>query len=210
MFDFASTPWPVPAGIVAALRATWGAIAGPGASFSGPERVAIAAATRSAKQGIPTSSAPPAGVADVVDVIAARPATTTKEWVDARVESLGGPRYIESVGVISQVVAVDTFTRLLGVDPEPLPEPLAGEPTGEVVEDLKRGGKTWFPAGEFPSPPTLLAMVPSEPENQNVLSDVLYMPGAEMVHPDWERNDLHRTQMEVVAASASHVNECFF
>ncbi|NND84142.1 MAG: hypothetical protein HKN46_03240 [Acidimicrobiia bacterium] len=210
MFDFTRTQWPVPDEIVAALRSTWDAIGGPGALFTGSERVAIAAATREAKLGIAAGVAAPDGTTETISVMSANPATTTQEWVDAQAADLGGPTYIETVGVVSQLIAVDTFTRLLGMDPEPLPEPRAGEPSGEVNRDLKRGGKTWFPAGEFPSPPYLLAMVPSEPINQNVISDVLYMPGEEMVHSDWERNDLHRTQMEVVAASTSHVNECFF
>lgn len=210
MFDFADSRWPVPDEIAGALRATWGTLARPGTSFTGQERVAIAAATRQAKQGIATDLDPPGATAETVRMIAAHPARTTSEWVAAQVEALGGPRYVETVGVVSQVIAVDTFTRLLGREPEALPEPEDGVPAGDVVADLKHGGKTWFPAGEFPSPPSLLAMVPAEVEAQNVLSDVLYMPDTEMVHADWDRNDLNRTQMEVVAASASHVNECFF
>ncbi len=210
MFDFAASRWPVPEEIVDALRSTWVTLARPGTSFTGPERVAIAAATRQAKQGIATDLAAPATTAETVRMIAAHPARTTSEWVHAQVDVLGGPGYVETVGVVSQVVAVDTFTRLLGRAPEALPEPEDGVPTGDVVADLKHGGKTWFPAGEFPSPPSLLVMVPAEVEAQNVLSDVLYMPGREMVHADWDRNDLHRTQMEVVAVSASHANECFF
>ena len=210
MFHFSSSQWPVPDEIAAALVSTWETLAAPGTSFTGEQRVAIAAATRASKQGIPTDLTPPDGTAETVRMMANSPAQTTKEWVDAQVEAIGGARYTETNGVVSQVVAVDTFTRLLGFEPEPLPEPVRGDAGGEVVEDLSQGGKTWFPAGDFPSPPFLLAMTPAEVVAQNVLSDVLYMPGEEMVHPDWERNDLHRTQMEVVAASTSHVNECFF
>lgn len=210
MFDFSSSPWPVPDEITAALVSTWETLAAPGTSFTGGERVAIAAAARAAKQGIETDLTPPEGTAETVRMMAGSPARTTNEWVDEQVGVIGGARYTEVNGVVSQVVAVDTFTRLLGFAPEPLPVPVDGEPGGEVVEDLARGGRTWFPAGDFPSPPSLLAMTPAEVVAQNVLSDVLYMPEGEMVHADWLRNDLHRTQMEVVAASTSHVNECFF
>lgn len=52
-----------------------------------------------------------------------------------------------------------------------------------------------------PSPPYVLGAVPAAMTVMNDLTDQLYMPPEEMDDPDWRRGDLHRTQIELVAAT---------
>ena len=107
------------------------------------------------------------------------------------------------------VWAVDAFHRLTGRPLAPLPEPLVGDPTREAAPDGLRRNQTWV-SMVMPVPPFVLGAVPSTMAAMNDLSDVLYMSPGEMGDPDWRRRDLHRTQMELVAASTSHGNECFY
>jgi hypothetical protein len=142
-------------------------------------------------------------------VLSARPAQTSKEWVEGIAAELSEEKYVEILGIVSRTTAVDTFTRLVGSDLEPLPEPVGGEPSRVSADGVARG-KTWVTAGRFPIPPTVLALVPDEVVAQNELSDRLYMSDEEMADHDWSRGDLHRTQAELVASATSAVNECFY
>jgi hypothetical protein len=209
MFDFSDAAVPVRSEIAEAFRRDWQRLGAPGTWWSGQERVAIAEATRRVRLGeSPVSDLPRAGL-EAIEVLSARPAQTSKGWVEHVVSDLGEERYVEIIGVVSRTTAVDTFTRLVGSDLEPLPEPVDGEPSRLPAEGVDRG-KTWVPAGRFPIPPTVLALVPDEVVAQNDLSDLLYMTGEEMADPDWSRGGLHRTQAELVASATSFVNECFF
>ncbi|MBW3613874.1 MAG: hypothetical protein KY439_01000 [Actinobacteria bacterium] len=124
-------------------------------------------------------------------------------------EELGELRYIELVGIVARVVAVDTFTRLLGRDLLPLPESVPGGATHDAPPANLRRNRTWVSMA-MPVPPSVLGAVPAAMAAMNDLCDHLYMPPAEMGDPDWQRRRLHRTQMELVAATVSHQNQCFY
>ena len=193
-----------------AIEDTWIELAGPGAHLDGEERVALTAAARASRAGlpIPTSTL---GAADLkaVEKLTLAPATTTSEWVARICDQIGELRYIELVGVVARVTAVDTFCRLTGTDQLPLPTPLPGDPSNEAVPDGAKLNRTWVRMVK-PTPPAVLGAVPSAMDAMVALTDELYMPEEAMVDPDWRRGDLHRTQVELVAASTSHVNECFY
>ncbi|MDP2623036.1 MAG: hypothetical protein Q8Q29_04490 [Actinomycetota bacterium] len=60
-FPFGSPDVPVPDEVTANLRRAWDELAAPGASYTGAERVAIAAEARRARAGLkPATSLPPA------------------------------------------------------------------------------------------------------------------------------------------------------
>lgn len=44
----------------------------------------------------------------------------------------------------------------------------------------------------------------------NDLAETMYLTMPQMGEPDFRRGDLHRTQIELVAATVSHANECFY
>ena len=145
----------------------------------------------------------------MAEVVGARPQDPTEAWVTEMVAALGEGAYVEAVGVSSRVVAVDTFRRLLGLEAEPFPEPDRVEPDRVWPAGLKKG-RTWVSMPQFAPPPFVLGAVPREADDQNDLSDVLYMTGEEMADDDFIRRGLHRMQIELVATTTSHANECFY
>lgn len=201
---------PIRDDLAAALQRTWVEIGRPGAHWSAGERVEILKAARAAVQGAVTagSSLPPAAQ-DAAARLAVSPATTTEAWVAEVAAAVGEPQYVELVGVVARVVAVDTFCRLLGLDPPPAPESVSGDPSGEPVPEMARRNRTWVRM-VTPSAPLVLGAVPSAEAAVNDLCDQLYMPPAEMGDPGHRRGLLDRPRMELVATSVSQVNECFY
>lgn len=201
---------PIRRDLVSALERTWAEIGRPGAHWTGPERVEILCAARAAVRGDTTanSSLPPAAH-DAVTRLAVAPATTTEAWVTEVTAAVGELRYVELVGVVARVIAVDTFCRLLEVEPPPGPEATSGEPSGEPVPETARRNRTWVRM-VMPSAPLVLGAVPSAEAAVNELCDQLYMPPAEMGDPGYRRGLLDRARMELVAATVSQVNECFY
>ena len=192
-------------------RQTWQALAGAGATWTAHDRTAIAARARNVRLGQnPGTTHLPAAAVDVIDRLAGAPATTSREWVAQIVSDLGEQPYVEIVGIVARVVAIDTFTRLLGVDPEPLLDPTDGAVRPEPPPAKTRKGKAWVNMAGFPVPPNVLSLVPSEQRATNLTAEALYMTGPQMEDPDITIDDLHRTQIELVATTVSHGNECFY
>lgn len=201
---------PIRPEVVAALDRALPRIAAAGTWWGGTERVAIAELAREARRAGPRPDSDlPMPAVDVAEVVGRRPQDTTEAWVTDIVDELGEGAYVEAVGVASRVVAVDTYRRLLGLEPEPLPVPQAGEPARVRPDGLTKG-RTWVSMPQFAPPPLVLGAVPREVEDQNDLSDVIYMTGEEMADDDFSRRGLHRMQIETVAATTSHANECFY
>jgi alkylhydroperoxidase family enzyme len=140
--------------LVAAVDAAWTHIAMPGATWTGAERVAIAAEARAAqvcqlcadrKRVLSpyhvtgehaTATALPLPAVDAVHRIVTDPARLTEHWLRSMVDSgLSEPQYVELVAVVATLVAVDTLALALGVPPPALASPAGGRPSGEVAEE---------------------------------------------------------------------------
>jgi hypothetical protein len=211
VFDFSNAPGPIRDDIVGVLRTVWTHLAGPGTWWSGSERIAIARVARAAR----TREAPPTTQLDqdtsaIASFLAATPAYTSKEWAYTAIEALGEERYVELLGITTRVVAIDTFTRLMGSTLEPFPDPDPGEPTRIPADPRPDRVRSWVALGPMLVPPFTLSLVPDENAMTNTMATALYMSGDEMDDPDFRRGDLHRTQMELVASVVSHGNECFY
>ncbi len=201
---------PIRPKLTAALERTWTEIGQPGAYWTGTERVAILLAARAAVAGDPApGSSLPQAARDAAARIAAAPATTTEAWVTDVVDAVGERGYIELVGVVSRVAAVDTFFRLLGLELPAPPRGAPGEPTREPVPESARRNRTWVRM-VTPLAPLVLGAVPSTEAAVNHLCDQLYMPPAEIGDAQFRRGLLDRPRMELVAATVSQVNECFY
>lgn len=159
---------------------------------------------------VATDTSLPASANDAIAVLAFAPAVTTQEWVDGIVASIGLERYIELVGIVSRVVAVDTVTRLLGCVLEPLPSPTTGSPSRSPSPPSVKKRSTWVAMASPPVPPNVLAAVPAAQQTMIEVTEALYMTGPEMADPDITISGLHRTQIEVVATTTSLANECFY
>ncbi len=211
MFEFSSSPLNIPAAIADMRRRTWQGLAEPGATWSATDRTAIADRARTVRLGRNAVTVDIPGAArNAVDRLAGTPATTSRDWIDATVAEIGEQAYVEIAGIVARVVAVDTFTRLMGVDPEPFSKPADRPSQPEPPPAKARKGKAWVNMVGFPVPPNVLSLVPSEQLATNLTAETLYMTGAQMEDPDITIDGLHRTQIEVVATTLSHGNECFY
>lgn len=208
MSSLSSEEYPLRADLAARLTGTWETFGRAGTWYTAEERVGFAELARSARSGRDVEARDAAS--DVIVRVAAAPATTTRSWVDAMVESVGEEQYVELMGVAARVVMGDTFMRLLGLDPMPFPEPEAGVPSRRRVEPRPRKIRSWIAVGPALVPPFTQVLVPDENAITYPLIEALYMTGTDMADPDYRRGDLHRTQIELVASTLSYGNECFY
>lgn len=184
----------------------WRQLGQPGTWLDGSERVDVVRAARSDRPeviGVPDS------IGDVARLVAHGAASITAETVDG-VEANGIDRaaYVEIVGIVSRVMAIDTFDRGIGRQPRPTPDPVGGVPSRAPVPEARRRAG-WVSTVGAIGPPTALSSVRREAADQAALHDVLYLPYSGMSDLDAERG-LHRTQMELVAARVSLLNDCMF
>lgn len=211
MFDLDYRALAVPNVTREMFRDTWRGIAAPGTWWTGAERVAIATVARSNRAGETLRDASlPEAANDAVALLGATPAHTTREWVERVVSEIGEPRYIELVGITVRVIAIDTVTGLLGCELEPFPDPRSGEPSHELPGGRLRKGKAWVHMVGVGEPTNTLSAVPAERTATTNLTNFLYMTGPQMGNPDIVQSGLHRSQIELVAATTSYANECFF
>jgi hypothetical protein len=149
--------------LAAAHRRAWHHIGHPGTWWSGAERVALAAETRTAsncrlcreRKGALSPAVVsgshdslgelPDNLVEVVHRIRTDPARLTHSWFEGVIGSgLTPERYVETVSVVVHVVSVDTFARGIGISPRPLPPPASGAPTGKRPSGAKLG-PAWVP-----------------------------------------------------------------
>lgn len=148
-----------------------------------------------------------------------RSSTTSGAPSDPQPEDIGEPcsieaagidrvTYVEIVGVVSRATAIDTFERGVGRQQRELPEPVPGDPTNMAMTGVRHGAG-WVPTAGAIGPVTALSAVPDEATAQAALHEVLYLSYEQMCDLDAQR-ELHRTQMELIAARVSWLNDCEF
>ncbi|CAB4542594.1 MAG: hypothetical protein F2534_02075 [Actinobacteria bacterium] len=216
--------------LVVAQAAAWVHVTSPGSCWSGVERAAISQVAlaalddpdplppwvtpSSAGRPLPGDGVIPAVVADAVYRIARHASTLTEDWyrgvLDAGVDPVA---YVEIVGVVVAVAAVDGFFRALGAPRPPLPAPVDGPPHG-VHPPVEPATLNWVvvaaPADRAAAVVQGLSAVPEEFANLERLAAAQYIPMFEMDDQAWNRGTLSRPDMELVAARLSAARECFY
>lgn len=202
----------------AAVDQVLASIASAGPTLTGAERHTVALRSRQAMSDA-SNGRPANATAD--DVVAGDP----RDWLVDRITTaaatirpvhvrqlddtgLDAATYVEILGVVARLQAVDTFCFGLGAELPDLPDPVDGPPTGLVDADARLQGG-WVPTVRPASPPNALSMLPAEHAAMHELHGALYLSTDAMADLDADRG-LHRTQMELVAARTSLLNECFF
>lgn len=193
------------AAIDAVVDDQWSRLGSAGTWMTGAERVELIRMARNdatlGEVGLPIRTAAMA--------VAHHAATITAGTVDD-VESGGVCReqYVEIVGVVSRIAAIDTYELGLGRRPREVPATRPGEPTRSVVAAARRRAG-WVPTVGPIGPPTALNAVPAEAAAQESLHGVLYLSYPDMADLHAQRG-LSRAQMELVAARVSYLNDCLY
>ena len=247
-FAFTDTTLPVREEQQAAFQNAWQFLALPGNWFTGAERVAIAAESRKAyacqlcqqrKDSLSPASVTgshdssgllPVAVVDIVHRCITDQNRITQRWVDGLLEAgINGHdaqgEYVEIIGVVVLIYSIDEFMRGIGAPPEPLPEPLAGEPSWYRPPNLETetgfvpmipvDGNTGDEADLWSEMTAnvlrALTLVPNNLRHWNMLSDQMYVPLPFMGQPGLETGRaIDRMQVELVAGRVSSHNECFY
>ena len=207
----ASSRYPIPDYMSAGVERARLSIVSSGARWSAVERTDIARVARAAKASLdrPETSLD-ATVADVAEMLAVRASSIDQETVDAFVEATGRgiESYVEIVGLVARLVALDTFAT--GIDSALVELSPSGdsEPSGLTRDDARKRSAfvpTVGPAGAT----SALSAVDSEDRAQEDLHGSLYLTYAEM--GDLRiRKGLPRWQLELIAARTSVLNHCVF
>ena len=145
-FDYGRAPLAIRPDLATAHRAYWEVLRRPGSWWTGAERVALAAASRSARDCVfcreRKQALSPYGVpgvhdhdgvleeraVDAVHRVVTDQSRITQRWVDDNADhGLTHEAYVELVGVVVAVLSIDEFHRALGMELEALPSPEAGD-----------------------------------------------------------------------------------
>ena len=209
----------------------WEHIARPGSWWTGAQRVELANtvllaiaddeplppwAAVSMSDRLPAERVAPDVAHDAAYRIARHAGTMTADVYRHFADELGALSYVELCGIVSSVAAVAHFSRNVGVEVRPFPEPEVGEPTGDRPEELSRAELNWVPvaapADQVAAVVQAYTAVPGELANTWRLAAAQYMPADEMAHADWSRRPggLTRPQTELVAARVAQLRECFY
>lgn len=207
-FELAGPATAVRSEIQRAFRREWERLARPGTWFDGSERIDLARAARAARGRARPAAGIPGPAEEAAATISARPAGIRRVWVEDVADAIGYAPYVEVVGVVSRLSAIDTFHVALGIPLEPLPVPSPGSPT-RIEEPLARRSAAWVPMVGGASITQALSLVEPEAAAQEDLHGPLYLTYEEMAELDYVRG-LSRVQMELVASRTSAVNECFY
>lgn len=182
----------------------------PGVWWTGAQKTAIAATARAALADHPG----PGGLTAVADEATRRVATDAisirrhdvERWVadGMRVEA-----YVELVGIVCRMVALDTASFGLGLDTTVLPSATNGDPSRALADEVTFVDG-WVPTNGPAFPPTALTSVPGATELLFDVHGVLYLSIEQMGSHETRRDDLSRAQIELAAARTSYLNDCFY
>jgi hypothetical protein len=245
-FAYDNSPYQIREDLRQVYRDYWQTLARPGNWWTGAQRVAIARETRNAltcgycaerKQALSPynfpgehqhSSALDALAVDAVHRIITDQARITQGWIESNAEQgLSEEKYVELLGVVVCVFSIDEFNRALGIPPEPLPEPQAGEPDNYRPAQAVRG--TGFVAmlpendgaigqeadlwknGRSANVLRALSLVPDAVRAWNNVSGGQYLGIKQVMSLKGDTGrSLNRMQMEIIAGRVSSINECFY
>lgn len=141
--------------LAAAHQQAFDRLSGPGAWWTGAERIAIAAEVRNAavcplcrdrKLALSASAVDgkhatlgdlgPAAV-EVIHRVTTDPGRLSKSWFDSVIsQGLSHGEYVEIISIVVVIVTIDSFCYAIGVAQNPLPDPVEGEPSHYRPEGL--------------------------------------------------------------------------
>ncbi len=211
----------------------------PGTWGTGEQRIAVATEIRRAcveagvqeepeELGLESNVDLPSVVRELIRELAIEPQGFNEDsYMAARRGGLSDEEYVETIGIIARLMAIDIFARGIGVPLRPLSAPRAGAPSRERPEMAKKE-MAWVPTvpnlpdgGEeaeqlygkdyHPYIFRSLSLVPSEMHQHIELENIQYLPMNSILIKDYQHHeDFSRAQAETVAGRVSAINECFY
>lgn len=210
-----------------------------GAWGSGAQRLAVAGEARRAgiDAGIyeapdhpstPSETDLPDVAKKVIHMLAVSPKDFLEDSYDEALEGgLSDAEFVEMVGVVARITAIDVFSRGIGVPLRLLPTAQPGGPSRErpaaavqeqafppTIPNPPDGGPEAEELyGGQPKPYIVrgLSLVPSELRMHLEQEEVQYLPMKHILEPQYQHHDgLTRSQAEIVAGRVSALNECFY
>jgi hypothetical protein len=232
-------------GLESIHQATWQHIASPGRWWDGKQRLSIAQEVRNAQtckfckerknalsfasiKGTHIGSGElPNGAIEAIHRTVTDPARLTEKWLQEYVlQDISEDQYVELLGVVSNVVALDIFSDGVGAVPYSLPDPQPGtsssqRPSGAKLnlawvstvapEDAVGDEKDMYPGGwKAPNIRRAMSLVPEESAKFFELCDEHYIPTKWIWDMDKQIRAITNTQIELVASRVSMLNGCFY
>ena len=234
---------PVRSDLERAHRHVWRHIATPGTWLDGVQRVAVAAEARRARRCAlcrrrkealsPYTIAGdhealedlPEDWIEVIHRIATDPGRLTKQWYEKMLGAgIADTEYVEIVGVIAHITAVDTFTRGIGIELHPLPEPQPGVPsryrptearqhdawTPNIAWDRHGPNEADFFVGPGSNIQRAMTLVPDEARSFFRLAEHQYLGMNQIGDVKGTYRAISRPQIELIAARVSALNRCTY
>lgn len=226
------------------VQRAWSRLASPGTWWTGAERVAIAAEVRNARSCAlcrrrqealspytvsgdhDTLGALARPLVEIVHRVVTDAGRLKQSWVRSMLDSgVSEEQYVEAVGVVALITALDTFDHGLGRAPRPLPAPQPGNPHKARPKGAKRD-LAWVHTvapqdltSDDPDPYAAhgeknihraLSLVPQEVFNFFDLDVELYLKDHEIREFGAEHRALTHGQIELLAARVSALNGCYY
>jgi hypothetical protein len=232
------------AGLARERERAWQHVAAPGTWWRGAERLAIAAEARQARScrlcarraralspyGVEgehqRATDLPGPLLEVVHRVRTDAGRLTRSWYESvTAAGIDDVRYVEAVGVVAIVTALDTFDEALGLAPRALPEPGPGQPARRRPPGA-RADLAWVPTVApdrlAPGDPDLysvhgdknihraLSLVPAQALAFFDLDVELYLADGEIRDFATEHRALSHAQIELMAGRVSALNGCYY
>jgi hypothetical protein len=193
-----------------AISDEWSRLASPGTWLTGQQRVDLAQQARAAHQGTSiTTTSLAAPMTEAARLLSADAAAARGPWVQALYDADLDPlEYVEILGVVARLNAIDTFLFGVGHPERPLPTPIAGDPTLQLVDGADFNG-AWAPTVGPAGAPSSLTAIDAERVAMFDIHSAFYLSLEQMGQMDIVK-DLQRDQLELIAARTSMINDCFY
>ncbi len=221
-----TTPTPVE---LEELHATaWTTLSSAGDWFTGAERVAVARQVRlahacelCARRAAALSPTAVEGfhagtgdlsslVVDTVHRIAGDAKRLTRTWADGVIARLGEGAYVELIGVVSAVTMLDTYRSCMGEELDRLPDPVPGEPHRSTPSDVGDVG-AWVSQALEKRGANVSRALSLVPETERLFVSIeSWQYSRDFNDLTWNDRALSRPQTELVAATVTSINECFY
>jgi len=242
--SFDPTTLPVRHALAHEIERGWRRLAEPGTWWTGSQRLAIAAEARNApfcglcqRRRAALSPYTVAGehvslgildapMVEIVHRLVNDAGRLTRTWLRSMQDAgVSEEQYVETIGVIAMITALDTFDLGLGLPQRTLPAPLAGAPNRQRPAGARRD-LAWVAtvapehlSAADPDPYTIhgnknihraLSLVPQEVLNFFDLDVELYLKDHEIRDFEHEYRALTHAQIELLAGRVSSLNGCFY